>query len=99
MAAKVKTYHDICSSTFDDCKTKSDQHMKIKRWICADDAEDTHNDVLTKTEVNGRYQNCGQWLIDGDEFKVWSAGDPQSESRRPLWLRGTGGQGNPDFRT
>lgn len=95
MAAKVKTYHDICSSTFDDCKTKSDQHMKIKRWICADDAEDTHNVVLGKTEVNGRYQNCGQWLIDGDEFKVWSIGDPQSGSRRPLWLRGTGGQGNP----
>ena len=99
MAAKVKTHHDICSSTFDDCKIKSDQHMKIKRWICVDDAENTHNDILKKTEINGRYQNCGQWLIDGDEFMVWSADDPQSEPRKPLWLRGIDGQGNLDFQT
>ena len=69
---------------------RSDQHSKIKKWICTDDPGDTHEYILAKTEVSGKYQNCGQWFIERPEFQAWSANDLEADPKRPIWLRGTG---------
>ena len=88
MVANVKTYHNICSSTFDDCKTRIDQYTKIKSWISNYRAQEVHGEILGKNQVHEKYQNCGQWLIDSAPFKSWSSIEPKTTGN-VFWLRGT----------
>ncbi len=88
MVAKIKEYHNICSSTFDRCRTTSDQHKNIKSWISTYDAEEAHAEILGKTQVDEKYQNCGQWLINSTPFKNWSSVNPKLTGN-DVWLRGT----------
>jgi hypothetical protein len=89
MITRVKTFHDICSSTFDDCKTTVDQHKKIKTWISKYNAIEVHDGILGRTQVDEKYQTCGEWLIDSNSFQSWaSTGTPKSTSA--FWIRGTG---------
>ena len=89
MVSKIETYHDICVSTFDICKTTNNEHRKIKTWISTYDADEAHAEVLEKTQADGKYQDCGEWLISSLQFKNWSSVDAKS-SHNVFWLRGTG---------
>ena len=89
MVSKIEAHHGFCLSTFDDCKTTIDKHKKIRSWISTYDAEEAQEQILEKTQANGKYQDCGEWLISSVEFKKWSLVDPKSTGS-VLWLRGTG---------
>jgi hypothetical protein len=89
LIAKIKICHDVCDSNFKDCTMTIDQNKKIKNWISDYQEKAAHLDILSRTQVDERYQNCGEWLVTSPQFIKWSSTSYDLE-RYVFWLRGTG---------
>ena len=60
---------------------KVEENQRIFRWLSQLRFEEKQNDILSK-----RHPGTGQWLLDSDEFKAWSDGQPDKPST--LWCPG-----------
>jgi hypothetical protein len=65
---------------------KKEESCKNYREIMEGEKNFQKENVLASTKVDTEYRDCGQWLIDSNEFVTWRAGGGPSI----LWLRGTG---------
>ncbi|KAI0551501.1 hypothetical protein F4679DRAFT_582339 [Xylaria curta] len=83
---QINTYNSICKTHFEMCKTKIEQHTKVKDWILEQKPEGFHEEIFFDTQLN-KYHRVGQWLLDTNEFKSWSNGDNM------LWIKGPPGTG------
>ena len=83
---------EICEKRLNTLKERNAKQTEILQWISDFDPRSSHEDTLQRTEVNTKYQHCGQWLLDRPEFQEWSSKTP-SRSHRVLWLCGTAGTG------
>jgi hypothetical protein len=77
-----KNYREIMEGE----KNFQKRNSEILQWISPIDSSYEHDNVLASTKVDTEYRDCGQWLIDSNEFVTWRAGGGPSI----LWLRGTG---------
>ncbi|KAI0864845.1 hypothetical protein F4860DRAFT_381533 [Xylaria cubensis] len=84
---KINTFHSVCKTNFEICKTKIEQHVKVKDWIVNQQPEEFHDNILFDTQSD-KYQSSGQWLFGTQEFKSWSSGDSIM-----LWIKGPPGTG------
>ncbi|RXW14148.1 hypothetical protein EST38_g11707 [Candolleomyces aberdarensis] len=57
--------------------------QKVARWLSATDVKRIHADTLAK-----RTPGTGIWLVEGDQFTLWSRGE-----RKVLWVTGMPGSG------
>jgi hypothetical protein len=61
----------------------------ILEWLSAADPLSEHEKILQRTHVADNYQQCGQWLLETQEYIEWASQD-YSKTDSVLWLRGTG---------
>jgi hypothetical protein len=89
LVKKIFDCHESCKTTFDVCNIEIEQISLIKKWISDYHPEVAHNDNLERTGVDRKYRDCGQWLLNSQEFTFWVPKEPLSDNR-VLWIRGTG---------
>ncbi|KAJ2933289.1 hypothetical protein H1R20_g3854, partial [Candolleomyces eurysporus] len=64
-------------------KNDNDYAQKVARWLSTTDVKRTHTDTLAK-----RTPGTGTWLVEGDQFTLWSRGE-----KKVLWVTGMPGSG------
>ena len=85
----VNSLHGACEKALSINKERSGEHTKILRWISEENPKTAYRDILERTKVVDRYQDCGKWLFDTPMFQGWSS-ESYNEDYSRLWLRGTG---------
>lgn len=62
------------------------QNSELLQWLSPIDPSYEHDNVLASTKVDREYSQCGQWLLNSDEYVQWRG----ASGPKILWLRGTG---------
>ena len=85
----VKSKDKNCETSFKTCMRQLDGSLGICKWIFPQDPRQRHETVLEQTGVGSTYRDCGQWLLESDEFTTWHDAE-STEGNHWLWIRGTG---------
>jgi len=79
----------FCVIKFSALNGRIAKRQDILRWLSDVNPLEVHEQVLQKTHVADRYQNCGVWLLDTNKFRKWFSNRYLKE-HSILWLHGTG---------
>jgi len=78
-----------CENKLSALKERFAKRKDILEWLSDVDPLMAHEQILQRTHVADRYQQCGEWLLKKKTFENWSSSD-YSKEYSVLWLHGTG---------
>lgn len=84
-----KVSYESCETKLRSLNDGIAKRKDILQWISEVIPLEAHEQVLQKTHVADRYQNCGEWLLSTDIFQKWASNSSLKEYSI-LWLHGTG---------
>ena len=84
-----KVSQSDCETKLSTLKDRIGKCKDILEWLSDADPLSEHERILQRTHVADRYQHCGQWLLETQEYINWASND-YSKKNSILWLRGTG---------